>query len=413
LSSNAGANYPPLLAARAEERDLLAAISTEISKVVESLRNDAIVARTQESSLETSLHDLETKVGGLSGKEAQLRVLEREAETSRLLYETFTSKLKEMQDQEKIQQSDARIISRADVPLKPTVPNKPMIIALAAVTSIFVGFLAVGLRETFDRGVRSMDEVYRYFELPCLGLVPTISTLRLAGKPPENHVIRKPTSAFAESIRSIRTGILLDEPDSGKVIVVTSARPNEGKTAIAVSMARVNAMGGRRSVLVELDLRKPEIGKRLQAKFEDGVIDYLAAKRELEDVIQKEDATGLEFIVAGNRVPNFTELLRSNRLDTLLTELSRCYELVVVDVPPVLAVGDTRLISRLADKTVFVVRWGDTPLEAVRLSLQQLGDAGIDVAGIVISMVDPRRNAQYGFGDSDAFTGAFKRYYSG
>jgi capsular exopolysaccharide synthesis family protein len=414
LSSSVGENFPALISARAEERDLRAALTAEIAKVVDGLRNDTAVARAQEQSLQQSLDDLEGKVAGLNAKDAELRVLEREAETSRTLYEAFMSKFKETQDQDKIQQSDARIISRADVPLSPTVPNKPMVIALAAVLSLFVGLLVVGMRELFDRGLRSTEEVYRYFDLPCLGLVPAISRLRLAGKGAENYVVKKPGSAYAEAVRSLRTTLLLSDADAKpRVVAVTSARPNEGKTAIAISMARTNAMGGRRSILVDLDLRKPEIHQRLQARTETGVIDYLAEQATLADVIQKDEATALEYIAAGRRTANFAELLRSNRLEGLLAELARQYELIILDVPPVLAVADARIISRLADKTVFIVRWGETSREVVRLALQQLADAGVDVAGIAISMVDVRRNAQYGFGDSEAFTGAYKRYYSG
>jgi len=414
LASNVGDSHPTMISARAQAQNLRTKLTAEIGRVVASLQNDMAVARAQEATFEKSLAELEEKMGTLNSRDTELRILEREAETNRLLYETFLSRFKESQDQEKIQQSDARIISRADVPFGPSIPNKPMLIALAAVGSVLFGLLIVGAREMFDRGLRSMEEVYQYLGLPCFGLVPVISTFRLAGKSPEAYAVKKPASAYAEAIRSITTGILLtDAKTKPHVIAVTSARPNEGKTAIAISMAALNALGGRRSIILDLDLRKPEIQTRLRSKADHGLVDYLTGQAGLTDVIQKDEASGLDYITAGRRTANFAEVIRSSKLENLLSELGQQYDLVVLDTPPVLAVADTRLLARLADKTLLVVRWGDTARNVVRLALRQISDAGADVAGIAISMVDVRRNAKYGFGDSAAFTGAFKQYYAG
>ena len=414
MSQRVGRDHPTLRAARAELDDIQSKLGGEQGKVIESLRSEVIVARAQEAGFEKQLQELENKLSALNAKEGELRILQREAEASRRLYETYLGRAKEREDQDKIQRPDARVISRADVPLAASFPNKPVIIFLAVVASLVLGVLIVALLEQFDRGIRSMQEVYRYLELPCLGLVPKISQLQLAGKTPENYVIWKPTSAYAESVRSLRTGILLSDQDvKPRVIVMTSARPNEGKTAISCAMARINALGGRRTILVDLDLRKPEIHKRLPSARQDGIAEYLSGQASLQDVIQKDAQSGVEFIVAGRPVANCGELLRSSQLETLIDHLSQGYDLVVLDAPPVLAVADTRLIARLAQKTVFVVRWAETPREVVRLALRQLADAGADIAGVVISMVDVKQNAKYGFGDSETYTGVYKRYYVG
>jgi capsular exopolysaccharide synthesis family protein len=414
MSQRVGRDHPTLRAAQAELEDIHGKLGGEQSKDIESLRNEVVDARAQEAGFEKQMADLESKLSALNAKEGELRILQREAEASRRLYETYLGRFKEREDQDKIQRPDARVISRADVPLGASFPNKPVIIFLALLASLVLGVLIVALLEQFDRGIRSMQEVYRYLELPCLGLVPTVSQLQLAGKTPENYVIWKPTSAYAESVRSLRTGILLSDQDvKPRVIVMTSARPNEGKTAISCAMARINALGGRRTILVDLDLRKPEVHKRLPSARPDGIAEYLSGQASLQDVIQKDAQSGVEFIVAGRPVANCGELLRSSQLETLIDQLSQGYDLVVLDAPPVLAVADTRLIARLAQKTVFVVRWAETPREVVKLALRQLADAGADIAGVVISMVDVKQNAKYGFGDSETYTGVYKRYYVG
>jgi len=414
LAASVGENHPELIRARAEEADLTARIKVEISKVVSGLRSEVAVVRAEESSTEQSLAQLEATVSSLNSKGAELRVLEREAETNQLLYDTFLSRFKETEDQEAIQQSDARIISRADVPVRPASPNKPILIALSTVFALLLGFFVVLLREQMERGLRSAEEVHRFLRQSCLGLVPTISRLRLRGQSPEDYVLKHPLSAVAEAIRTVRTGVLLSDRETrANVVVVTSARPNEGKTALSISMARLNAVGGRRTILLDLDLRKPEVHRRVKPAHERGVIDYLTGQAALSEVIQREPESGLEYVVAGRRVGNFAELLRSSHLEELFGELSRTYDLVVLDASPVLAIADTRLIARFAGKTLFVVRWNSTSRHVVRLALHQLVDAGADLAGVALTLVDIRRNRKYSFSDSESFTGAYKRYYTG
>jgi len=414
LASSVGEKHPELIRARAEEKDLKDRVTAEISKVVQGLRSELAVAQAEESSTERSLAQLEAKVSTLNSKGAELKVLEREAESNQSLYDTFLSRFKETQDQDSIQQSDARIISHADVPVHASAPKKAILIALSMAFALLLGCSVVLVREQMERGLRSSEEINRYLRQPCLGLIPAISRLRMRGLSPEDYVVKHPISAVAESIRSIRTGIFLADSDVKlNAIVVTSARPNEGKTSISIAMARLNAMGGRRTILIDLDLRKPEIYRRLRAPSEVGMIDYLSGRSSLPEIIQKDETTGLEFIVSGRRVANFAELLRSAQLEELLGDLGRRYDLVVIDAPPVLAAADTRLIARFAGKTLFVVRWSSTPRHVVRLAISQLVDAGTDIAGVALSLVDVRRNRKYSFGDSEAFTGAYKRYYAG
>lgn len=413
LSQQVGPNHPQMVAAQTELANIRGRIAAEIGRIIESLRSELNVARANEATLEKNLQQLEESIAVLNTKEGELRIREREAQASRQLYETFLGRFKQTEGQEQVQRSDSRIISRADVPIEPAAPNKPIIIAIAALGSLVLGLFLVALFEQFDRGIHSMEEVYRYLGLPCLGLVPEVTSFQLAGKRPESYVVWKPTSAFAEAIRSIRTSIMLSDKDvKPKVIAVTSSQVNEGKTTISMSMARINAMGGRRTLLVDLDLRKPEVHQRFQAQSDLGVIDYLSGLATLEDVIQRDVQTGLEFITAGNKTENYAELLRGGQIDQLVRDLGDDYDLIIFDAPPVLAVGDTRIIARAAEKTVFVTRWSETPRDVVKLGLRQLADAGADIAGIVISLVDVGRNSKFGFGDSEVFTGKFKKYYN-
>jgi capsular exopolysaccharide synthesis family protein len=287
------------------------------------------------------------------------------------------------------------------------------LIALSAASSLLLGLGVAGLRELFDRGIRSMEQVYRHLDMHCLGLLPTIPRFRRGGSSPEGYLVKMPTSAYSEAVRSVLTGILFSGAKTPRVVAVTSARPNEGKTSTAISMARLNAMAGRRSIILDLDLRKPELHKRLKARSTIGLVEFLNEQSTFADVIQKDEPTGLDFIVAGRRTSNSVELLRSKHLTDLLMELGRAYDLVIIDAPPVLALADARLTARLADTTLLVVRWGRTTPEVARLAVRQLMNVGTHIAGVAISMVNVRRNALYTNSDSEAFTGEFRRYYSG
>jgi capsular exopolysaccharide synthesis family protein len=258
-----------------------------------------------------------------------------------------------------------------------------------------------------------MEEVNRYLELPCLGLLPQVSKLQLAGRSLEDYPVRKPNSAYAEAVRSVETGILLSDRDvRPRVILLSSSRPNEGKTASAIALARLNALGGRRTILIDLDLRKPEVAQRLRLrKSHPGIADYLHGAARPESIIQRDEATGLDIIAAGRPQESTPELLRAGTLESLVTALRQEYDMILLDAPPVLAVSDTRLIARLADKTVFVVRWAETPRDVARLALRQLADGGADIAGVVISLVDIRRNQRFGFSDSESYGGVYRRYY--
>ena len=143
-----------------------------------------------------------------------------------------------------------------------------------------------------------------------------------------------------------------------------------------------------------------------------GLVEVLAGEASLDDVMQRDPISGAHVLVAGGRAPSPAELLGSAPMKKLLKKLSQSYDLVIIDSAPVVAVSDTRVLSRVVDKTVFLVRWADTPREAATAALRQLVDAGADVIGVMLSMVDVRKHARYGYSDSGYYYGAMRKYYT-
>lgn len=203
LSQEFGNKHPRMITVRAELADLRKKITDEVDKIIQNLRNEAGVARVREQTLRANLDALERRAGKLNTSEVQLRALEREAEANRVLYKTFLSRFKETGEQEEIQQADARIISRADIPTEQSFPRKSLIYAMAFAGSFGFGMMLIFLVERLDRGFRSMTQIESATGIAAIGLVPQIGGLKAINSAPYDYIISKPTSAFGESLRSL------------------------------------------------------------------------------------------------------------------------------------------------------------------------------------------------------------------
>lgn len=411
LSSIYGPKHPQMINVRAEIRDLRRKIATEVKKIITGLRNEVDVAKANEGSLAKSLKELEQRIGQLNAKDVQLRALEREAKANRSLLETFLTRFKETSAQKDIQSADARIISAAAIPIFPSFPNKRLAIAVTIIGSFFLGIVLVFVLEQLDAGFRSMEQVEQIAGVSALGLIPALKGE--SGMPPERYVIENPISAYAESIRNIHVGLALSNVDAPpKVVLVTSSMPEEGKTATSLSLARLVAQSGRKVIIIDCDLRRPSVHERLGLPGKPGLIELLAGSADPAEVIIRDDASGAWLIPAGEHAPNPTDLLGSEHMRRLLHELAESHDLVVLDSSPVMAVSDARILARLADKIVFVVRWEKTRRETAVHGLKQIREAGGSIAGVVLSRVNVRKHARYGYADSGYYHGKYAKYYT-
>ncbi len=414
LSTRYGERHPRMIDVRAEMRDLGAKIATEVGKVVQGLGNKLAVARARESSLKGSVDRLKGEVAVLNRAEIRLRALEREASANRVLFETFLARSKETLEQDEIQRPEARIISAADIPDEASFPRKGIIVALAAVGSAFLGIFLVFLIERFDRGFRSLDQIEQLAGVAPLGLVPLIKGRLRAVGAPEAYVLDRPASAYGEAIRSLHTSLLLsDVARPPTLVLIASALPREGKTAVVLSMARLMAKVGQKVMVLDCDLRRPEAHQRLGLSARPGLVELLAGAATLEEVVQRDAKSGLHLIAPGGHAPDPAELLGSDAMVQLLRGLAEGYDLVLIDSAPVLAVSDVRALARHVDKVVFLVRWAETRREVALTALRQLGNAGGDIAGAVLVMVDVKKHARYSYGDSGYYYGRVSKYYSG
>ena len=412
LSTEFGDKHPRMVNLRAEIEDVDEQIRAEVQKILQNVRNEVEVARTREQTLQEKVSNLENQTANLNSKEVRLRQLEREAEANRALYQRFLSRLKETSAQEGIQKPDARIISQAAIPAVPSYPNAKSTVLAAAMLSLMAGVGGAFLLEKLDNAYRSAEQTEAALGIPNLALVPLLKGRKRRSRPSE-QVRERPQSAFAEAIRSLHTGILLADVDNRpQVVAVTSSLPKEGKTSISVALARSAALSGNRVLLIDADLRQQRLHNELGVPRGDGLVELLSGNGERADVVQRDDLTGAHYVLAGGQVPSPQELLSSNRMKTFLTQMREHYDLIVLDTPPVLAVSDTLLLSRLADRTVFAVRWAVSRRESVQEGVKKLRDAGAQLAGTTLSMVDVRKHAKYSYPDSGYYYGRYASYYA-
>jgi capsular exopolysaccharide synthesis family protein len=276
--------------------------------------------------------------------------------------------------------------------------------------SVFLGLVLAFGAEMLDLGFRSMEQIEQIMGMAPLGLIPALKGV----SNPDTYVLENPASAFSEAVRSLHTSLLLSDVDRPpKVIMITSSLPSEGKSTICLSLAHLLAGTGQKVVVVDCDLRRPSMHASFGVPSRPGLVEFLAGKSTLEEVINKDQNSRAHVIPAGSPAPNPPDLLSSGHMRRLLKGLSDAYDLVILDTAPVVAISDTRVLGRLVDKTVFVARWAHTRREVVTAAMRQLADSGADVAGVLLSRVDVKKHAQYGYGDSGYYHGRVKKYYTG
>jgi succinoglycan biosynthesis transport protein ExoP len=411
LALRYGDRHPKMIDVRNELQGIKDKIGEEILKTTASLQNDLDIAENKTLTLEKEMGNIEAETGAGNQSMVTLRQLQREAAATRSLYEGFLNRSKQITEQQDMQVADARIIARADVPVKAYFPNLGVFLALGLVLGAVTGFVTALILEYLDRGIRALSFIEKNYGIPALGLVPIAETAE--GQLPTDYILEKPLSAYAEALRSIRTAIHFSNVDNPpKVMVVTSSLPSEGKTVFCASFARMMAKSGNRVLLIDADMRRPRLHSLLSLdKTKPDLAMVLAGDSPLSEALQR-DASGADVIIARTKTPNPQDLLNSRQMEKLLAGVRQDYDLVIIDTPPIMAVSDAALASKLADCTVYVVRWASTPREVVAESLKQFSNYNIKLTGIVLTQVDLMQQKQYGYGDYGYYYGHYKNYYA-
>jgi len=251
-----------------------------------------------------------------------------------------------------------------------------------------------------DRTIVSQEDVESTLGVPFLGFVPSIRGLdnEKPSKASELFIVKNANSTAAESCRVVRTNILFSSPDRPlKTFVVTSSNPVEGKTMTSVNVAIVMAQGGHRTLLIDTDMRRPRVHKIIAVGNEKGVSNLILGNAKVEDVVVATDLPNLFVLPCGPLPPNPSELLQSDRFKQVVQMLTEKYDRLIFDSPPLLAVTDAAILSRVVDGTLLVARSGKTHRDALARAKQHLDAVRTTIVGVILNDVDIERSRSFGY----------------
>jgi len=418
MSGRYGDRHPDLLKAKRQLADIDTQIHAEVTRVISNLEAQAQVARQHAGSVAGSVNQTRNTLAGNNQAGVKLNELQRNADAANALYTSFLDRFKQTTAQQGMEQSDARVISPASIPTSPSEPKIALDLSFGVIVALVGALAAIILAEIFDSGLTTADDIEHDFGLPALGSIPALDSVvdeeQGADLPePYDYIVQKPLSGFAETFRTLRSSLLLCRTGRAvKLVAITSSLSDEGKTTSSFCLARISALSGDKTIVIDCDLRRRGFNSFVPEDHEEGLIEVLSGKRKVEDVVLPDADTGAVILPLGRSPYTPRDLFSSPAMEQLLTELSKTYDLIILDAPPVLAVADARAIVHRADAVVMLVKWRSTPRKAVESSLKILQAADAYVAGITLTRVNQRQQSKFGYGDPAYYYGSYEKYYT-
>lgn len=398
LSKRYGPLHPKMVSIRSEIESIQRSFEKQVSSLAESIKNRHENAIASEMVLLASLEKSKKEIQELSKKQSKRSELQREVESNKNLYELFFNRLKETKEAGDLESENARFIDRAFKPISPIKPNKKLIIAIAFFASLGLGVALAFLIERLDNSFKDATDLEKRLGVPLLGLVPFIKSAKKGDKFNfADLFLKENQSSFGESIRTIRTGVLLSSLDfPHKTIAVTSSLTGEGKSTIILTLALALAQMGK-VLLIDADMRRPSIAKSLGINSRlPGLSNLLAHTSEPNQCIQHFEEGKIDVLIAGANPPDPLQMLSSQRFAELIEEYQTIYDYILIDSPPVQAVSDALVISKLVKTMIYVVKAETTPVRAAKDGVNRLRKSHAAICGVVLNQLDMEKAGRYG-----------------
>jgi len=409
---------------QAQINELKSEMQKERSNVLRRVGNEYAAALRREMLLSKAQTEQEKVVADQSEKAIHYDTLKRDVDSNRRLYETMLQRVKEASLATAMRDSNVLVVDRAKPPLLPYRPSLAMNSAIGLFSGVFLGFGFVLLRERIDRRISAPGDAQVYLDLPELGVIPldeaaasrqisnglyphrSAPALPLSRADcPELATWKRKPSLLAECTRTTLTSILLpgQNGEGPRVIVLTSPCPGDGKTTVACNLSIAVAEIGRKVLLVDGDLRRPRLHKVFGVGNNWGLSDVLRGDTPLETVplahlVRATEVSGLCLLPGGSCGVTPSNLFYSPRMSTLLTRLRTDFDMILMDAPPMIHLADARVLGRLADGVILVIRAGQTTTESALFACQRFAEDGTRVLGTVLNSWDPKTTRGYGYG---------------
>ena len=416
-----GPNYPKVVRLRAQVSEIQTLIDQERKRTVDRIQHDYLAALGKERLLAAAVAAETVQVGKLSQLLIQHNILKREFETNQQLYNSLLQRLKNATVTAGLRATNIHVIDPASAPVVPVRPRRLLNIAMGLICGLILGVTLAFIQEGLDNSVKTAEDAERLIAVPTLAVIPLRSSGRASatlipgppnGEPSSNDgvgltVLRHPSSALAESFRTLRTSVLLSTtPRPPQCVLVTSAQAGEGKTCTVINLGAAFAQQGDPVLIMDGDLRRPAITGMLGLTNGKGISGFLTGAHTLNEALrQVEPHLPLWVLSAGPVAPNPAELLSSSTMRSALRELRKRFRYVLIDSPPMLVVTDATILSTLVDGVILVIESEETVRGAVVRAHRVLDSASARVLGVVMNKVN-LRHAGYYYGYS------YRRYYN-
>jgi polysaccharide biosynthesis transport protein len=407
-------------------------IFDELKHIQETFKSDYQIALAREQSVQKSLAETVAQSQTTNQAQISLKDLDSNAQTYRAIHDNFVQRYMESLQQQSFPYTEARVISHATRPSSKSQPNSKLVMALASASGLLLAFGVALLIDISESGFRTADQVESELRTSCLAVVPTIK-IDDETPPPDRAestnlgnsrhigrggvlfgVVGTPFSRFAEAFRAIKVSIdLVSVAKSTKVIGITSAHPNEGKSTISANLARLISHAGGKAILLDCDLRNPSLTRALAPGAELGLLDVISGKKLLTDVVWTDPTTSLAFVpmVAKTRLSHTNEILASPSMKKLIEALREVYDYVLIDLPPLTPVVDVRSTNQIVDSYLFVIEWGRTSIEAVERALSSAPMIYENLLGVVLNKADLDAMRNYSRNAHDEYRNKYYERY--
>jgi capsular exopolysaccharide synthesis family protein len=395
-SKRYGPKHPKMAEARSKLESVQNSLQSRLDLIVAGLEEERKILDANISNLKRQIGATTQEIQQIQRKGHEMSVLRREVETNQQLYDLFLSRFKETRETGELEKVNARVIDPSIPALGPISPNKQKIIATGTFIGVAIGLMIAFLLEMLDKTLKGPKELEKRLNISSLGAIPQLRLKSRRGETPLSHARKSPESFFSESIRTMRTGVLLSGLDSPrKIIVVTSSIPGEGKSTLAMSLA--NSIGDMEKVLlIDGDMRRPTIAKHWGlAKDAKGLSEFVSQTAKLAECVHHPVEDSKVYVMpSGSVPPNPLELLSSKRFETSLENLASTFNYIIIDSAPTLAVSDALVLSSYATGVIYVIKAMSTPYPMAKDGIKRLQKAKAHIVGGVLNALPIAGNSK-------------------
>lgn len=398
-----GPRNPDVISVNSQIAQIDRAIDAEVDRISKNASDQMKVLNSRVSALDQAKRALEKRIDAQNEGLVSVEQLQKNAETDRKTYEAFAVYRDKLAGLTAVLPPAAELLSTATAPVNPSYPRQMTILVGVALAALLLAATLALLREHLDDRFRNSQDVETILGLPTLALIPRIPEAQRFAR----RLSRSGQSSVAEAVRYLYAEVN-DEPsvETSLRVLISSSLQGEGKSTISARLAREAASNGRKTLLLDLDIRRGAL-RRSASRGSATQLQRLPANEDLfEPLFDTEPDTGLTRLSFRTGLVEPFKLLYMQKFWRRLSEITGSYDLIIIDSPPILAVPDAKLIAAFADKTIFLVKWGSTKHSTASEGLRHFRTIDAKISGVVLTDVDLKKYAKY---DSDA--AAARRMY--